>query len=209
MARPILAGNGGGGNMADRLDFRIVFATSQFHRNPATNLELVSLAGSTTSTQDDVRAIWRERGWISEQYGKAYQEIVLRLEVGISRVRRLRLISHEICVSKKIEISAGVGRSREDCSFRVCGHVFFSSNQKTQHRAREEKIVSLDATANFIRLRLFESHETPANTFGQVGLVRIEIDVHAGQAGKDAESAVREFPAETRRACIVAIGKDR
>ena len=62
-------------------------------------------------------------------------------------------------------------------SYRVVGNIFFSNNKQSKWKAREEKIVSLDdATAHFLKLRLFECHRSPANKYGQIGIVLLEID---------------------------------
>jgi hypothetical protein len=50
------------------------------------------------------------KGWLSERYGKGYQSLIFELK-GVSTLKRMRIVSHENCIPKKIEVSLGVGLS--------------------------------------------------------------------------------------------------
>ena len=204
------------------LPFKINYVSSQYHRNPAKNLSLMPLSVLSSSESEtpatpsrtsakELDIIWQNRGWLSEQYGRAYQEIVFRFEQGVCRVRRLRIVSHETCISTKIEVSAAVGESRRKATFRPVGNIFFSDNKHTQYRAREQKRVTLDATANLVRLRLFEAHQSQANTFDQVGLIMVEFEGLPGRPeNASAEQQVRNRFSDAERAKVVRlVGRDR
>ncbi len=203
------------------LPFKINYVSSQYHRNPAKNLSMLPLSVLSSASEPpatpsrtsatDMETIWQSRGWLSEQYGRAYQEIVFRFEQGVCRVRRLRIVSHETCISTKIEVSAAVGESRRKATFRPVGNIFFSDNKHTQYRAREQKRVTLDATANLVRLRLFEAHQSQANTFDQVGLIVVEFEGLPGRPeNASAEQQVRDRFSDAERAKVVRlVGRDR
>ena len=122
------------------LVFKCVQKTSEYHRNPVANLALdtgtssfctalfcdflflqklkttlpasfsmVSFAPLPHTVSNDPFHI-SNKGWLSERYGKGCQSMIFELK-GISTLHRMRIVSHEVCISKKIEVSVGVGHS--------------------------------------------------------------------------------------------------
>ena len=180
-----------------RLTFEVVKKSSEYHRNPASNLELKVLSRDPFHVSN--------KGWLSERYGKGYQSLTFKLSQ-LSTLKRMRIVSHEHCISKKIEVSIGVGNNSSSATYRVAGHIFFSSNRQTGWKAREEKVVSMDdATANFVKLRLFECHPVKQNTYGQIGIVLIELEGIKG-GGTDAMETVKDYPPEVREKARDKVG---
>ena len=179
------------------MTFECVKTTSEYHRNPASNLELKLVSKDPFHVSN--------KGWLSERYGKGYQSLVFKLSQ-MSSLKRMRIVSHEICISKKIEVSVGVGNQSSTAAYRVAGHIFFSNNRQTGWKAREEKVVSMDdATANFLKLRLFECHPVKQNAYGQVGIVILELEgVKGDQSG--AMEQVREYSQLAQQQAAIQVG---
>ena len=155
-----------------RLWLTCVECSSQHHRNPVSNLELLVTNSHPYHPSN--------HGWLSERIGKGQQTIIFRLldnrdpnkSQGPFSVRRLHIVSHEVCVSQHIQVSV---RTRTERNFRIAANMYFSSNQQTGNSAREEKTIELEQDADFVKLHMKECHPVSANAYGQVGIVLVEV----------------------------------
>ena len=155
-----------------RLWLTCVECSSQHHRNPVSNLELLVTNSGPYHPSN--------HGWLSERIGKGQQTIIFRLldnrdpnkSQGPFSVRRLHVVSHEVCVSQHIQVSV---RTRTERNFRIAANMYFSSNQQTGNSAREENTIELEQDADFVKLHMKECHPISANAYGQVGIVLVEV----------------------------------
>ena len=150
----------------DRLEFKVLYASSAEELHPSGNLELLPLVG-------DREQAWTNLGWVSGKYCTYPQTLIFQFSSS-ALLKELRLVSHECLVGKKVDLFVGVGEDYRSVNFRRVGHVFFSSNRQTGFTAREAKIIRLEATANLFKLSITECHVGPRNMYDQVSLIAIE-----------------------------------
>ena len=63
-----------------------------------------------------------------------------------------------------------------------------------------------NATATFIKLRLFECHAVPSNTYGQVGIVLVEMFGRPGKANRVKDIVREEYTNEQRQRAKSTVG---
>eukprot|EP00949_MAST-11_sp_MAST-11-sp1_P000299 g299.t1 len=148
--------------------YTVVYCSSQEDRAPVKNLELHPF-------HDISKQVWENNGWISSRYCQWPQQIVLRFDDSVL-LQNIRLISHEHCISSKIEISIGVGEDHHLTQFRRVTAVYFSSNTQTGYTARQMKELELNGIANMVKLVFHQNHATKPNVYDQVGLVSIQLE---------------------------------
>ena len=151
----------------ERLEVKVVYASSAEELHSATNLEMLPLEGEAAQT-------WSNLGWVSDKYCTFPQTLVFQLEAS-ALLKELRIVSHEAFIGKRIELFVGVANEFRACDFRRMGHIYFSSNKQTGFTARETKLIRLDTTANFVKLQITECHNTVRNLYEQVSLISVEI----------------------------------
>ncbi|QDZ20320.1 centrosomal protein [Chloropicon primus] len=69
----------------------------------------------------------------------------------------------------------GLAPEPENCSMKKLGHLSFDSNERSNHQARELKSVHINTKALLLRFVLQECHMNRLNSYGQVGIVAINI----------------------------------
>ena len=153
--------------IGDRLELKVVYATSAEDLHSAANLELLPLIGEKAIT-------WSNLKWVSTRYCTYPQTLIFEITESSALIKELRLVSHEHMIGKRIELFVGIGKDFKTCDFRRIGHVYFSSNRQTGFTAREKKNIKMDATANFFKLSITECHQTVKNLYEQVSLVAVE-----------------------------------
>ena len=133
--------------IGDRLELKVVYASSAEELHSASNLELLPLIG-------DKEQSWSNLGWVSTRYCTYPQTLVFELVESSALLKELRIVSHEYMIGKRLELYVGIGEDFKSTDFRRIGHIYFSSNRQTGFTAREKKIVKLDATANFLKISI-------------------------------------------------------
>ena len=63
-----------------------------------------------------------------------------------------------------------------------------------------------NATATYLKLRLFECHAVPSNTYGQVGLVLVELFGRPGKANRVKDIVREEYTNEQRQIAKSTVG---
>jgi hypothetical protein len=112
------------------------------------------------------------------------QSLTFQFE-GDVRIRKIKFLSHQYKISKKIEIFIGqmdqpaeqiTGEVRHNkCDFKRIGYLSLDSNQSSDYKARELKKVKLDVTCCFVRLTLHRNHINTKNLYNQVGLIGVQF----------------------------------
>eukprot|EP01051_Picozoa_sp_SAG22_P018151 SAG22_NODE_2975_length_2057_cov_1.755873_1_plen_564_part_01 len=158
----------------ERLRCRVCYCDSAAVEFPPTNLERDGGAAG--------------HGWRTKAHTQYPVEIGLQFVAGRVNLRRLALTSHQSLIASKAEILVGAAVESASSSpavglvgpadyataiFTKLGHTAFDSNERSGHRARELKSVTVDATAHFLKLLLHRPHPNNAlNPAQQVGLVQ-------------------------------------
>ncbi|KAL9647230.1 hypothetical protein ABK040_012582 [Willaertia magna] len=128
------------------------------------------------------------KGWRSGRFCNYPQEIVLRFD-GKVRVKRIKILSHEDKISKKIEVytanftmdddfhqsSQYILPPHDDLEFKKIGFISFSDNKENNLQPRELKKVSVDFTACYIKFKLHEPHQNDMNVYNQVSLIGLQF----------------------------------
>lgn len=115
------------------------------------------------------------RGLTFDRYCSYPQEIIVQLIDGECRITQLQILSHQNCISSKIELFVGHGPSFNQCKFTRLGYLSLSDNASSEYRARELKSVYVENTAQFIKLTLHKNHVNNLNIYSQVGIIAINV----------------------------------
>ena len=153
--------------IGDRLDLKVVYSSSSEELRSAKNLELLPLL-------NDKEQVWSNLGWVSGKYCTYPQTLIFEISETSALLKELRIVSHEYLIGKRMELYVAIGDDFRTCDFRRIGHIYFSSNRQTGFTAREKKVINLDATANFFKIAITESHNTVKNMYEQVSLISVE-----------------------------------
>mmetsp|Transcript_9300 Transcript_9300/g.17806 ORF Transcript_9300/g.17806 Transcript_9300/m.17806 type:complete len:244 (+) Transcript_9300:1316-2047(+) len=111
------------------------------------------------------------RGWQSAKNAVYPQEVVLQFSEPVT-VQTLEILSHQSKISPKIELFICFPPTT-GLKYRRLGYVAFSSNDDSQHRARELKTVHLNQSCTKLKLLLHEGYTNHLNPHKQVGLIAI------------------------------------
>ena len=179
----------------ERLLYRVVECSSESSFHPCSELEANNVISG---------GVHYGEGWSTSNYVSYPQTLTIEFFADACHLRRILVLSHETKISSTLEIFAALGtrrrlddesiaearREANKARYQRLGHLSFSTNEHTGYGAREQKNVSVNCKARFLKLIIHTPHKNPANLYRQVGIVSLQI------LGTVSQARI-EFPEET------------
>ncbi|KAL7686438.1 hypothetical protein Plhal304r1_c027g0091611 [Plasmopara halstedii] len=105
------------------------------------------------------------------------QELVLQLQDGLCRLTQVQLLSHQSCITTKIElfVSQTLLYEGDTTKFSRLGFLTLKANTESKYMARELKTVHIDHEAALLKLRIHACHVNEHNLHNQVGIMTITL----------------------------------
>jgi centrosomal protein CEP104 len=105
-------------------------------------------------------------------------EIVIQFEKR-TLLNKVQLLSHQYLIASKIELFIGDtpdgSGSFETAKYTRLGFIELSSNERTEHKARELKSIHVDAEGTFLKFVMHKNYVNKLNLYNQVGLVALNV----------------------------------
>jgi len=167
--------------MSAKLGYRVIFATSSDNGHHPEELEIRNSIEMDSEQSSAMRT--KGKGWQSARFCDYPQELVVSLN-SVSEVTQIQILSHQAKISSKIEIWIGLDAANsgkhdystyKSIDWKRLGYLSLDKNERSNWKARELKSVYINATANYIRFSIHESHINTINLFNQVGVVALTV----------------------------------
>ena len=168
--------------MSAKLAYRVITASSFDDGHGPEELEIRNRIDTASESGGKLKS--KGKGWTSARFCSYPQDVVVGLE-SVSEVSQIQILSHQSKISSKVEIWIGLDLSTEcqghsaatwrSIDWRRLGYLSLDKNERSNWKARELKSVYINATANYVRFSLHESHINAVNLFNQVGIVALTV----------------------------------
>ncbi|KAL8020201.1 putative UVR domain, armadillo-like helical, TOG domain-containing protein [Plasmopara halstedii] len=117
------------------------------------------------------------KGYMTAKNCPYPQELVLQLQDGLCRLTQVQLLSHQSCITTKIElfVSQTLLYEGDTTKFSRLGFLTLKANTESKYMARELKTVHIDHEAALLKLRIHACHVNEHNLHNQVGIMTITL----------------------------------
>ena len=115
------------------------------------------------------------KGWQSERFCIFPQALILALDQGKCRIRKIQILSHHFKIPRRLEFFVGqaTGDSTSknpEIDFVRLGYVNLQDNSDNQFKVRELKSIHVDVEGTHLKIVIHKCHINPLNLYNQVRL---------------------------------------